>query len=207
MRGRYRFLKIGGAIFGTYVGLTQFSMAFHFLNIRKVNSWQMPQNNKTQPMQGMNNATREEIENGVISMFALKPNKDVSSLIGENCTFVDPVGKVKGKKAVDIVIFGLPHSILCKNHEMQMDTIKMKQFSNSFTLQFETKTKMIGLPVEQTIPTLVYVELNNDNTKITKIEDYWHGRPFWNGLGLGPLIRTINGKLIFGWYLKSCVPS
>lgn len=143
----------------------------------------------------------------MISVFALKPSKNIASLLDQNCTFVDPLGNVKGINAVETVVFGLPHSVLCKNHEMQMDTIKIDRYSNLFTLSFETKTKMVGLPVEQIIPALVYVELNDQNTKITKIEDYWYGRPFWNGLGLGRLIRAVNGKIVFGWYLTRCLPT
>ena len=115
----------------------------------------------------------------------------------KKCQFEDPSGYSKGKAAIKTIIFALPNVI----HDHQMKDIEIERYSNAFTLKFDQSARAFGINLSS-LETIVYVELNNDNTSVTKIYDYWLGRPVFNGLGTGRLVRIINGKLFHDWYLR-----
>lgn len=198
-----RVLKIGGSIFGVYLGLSSVSAASHFFSMTKVNSFQTQANNKSRALDASYNVNskRKEIENTAINMFGGKTNEHDISLLDENCEFEDGFGRCCGKKTVRSVFYVMP--VLMKNH-VTRDVQILQRYSNAFTFSFDQSFAMFGIEIKS-LPTLVYVEMNDDNSKITKMEDHWFGRPFFWGFGTGNMIRKFNGKVIYQGYLPRLV--
>ena len=200
-----RVLKITGCIFGVYTSFTALSVGSHFMNVRhKKWSLQLPNNNATKPLtlSQLNNSLemeqRKEIEQSIINAFALKANNDDMEIIDDKCKFEDPYGARNGKSAIKTIMFGLPP--LITNHKMK--DVEIERYSNSFTLKYDQSLTMFGINLSS-LPTIIYVEMNDDNTKVTKISDHWFGRPFFKGFGTGYLIRKINGKIGYDWYIRN----
>ena len=197
-------LKWSGRIFGVYTGLTVINIGSHWFNFKKVNSWQLPQNNATKPLSAeqlkdeneMNR--RADIEQSIISLFAVKATADDMQYVDDNVEFEDPVGSRVGKEGMGIVL--LNGGKLISDHEMK--DLEITRYSNSFTLTYDQSLIIFGLSIKS-LPTTVYCELDEENKKVTKCYDLWYGRPFFHGFGVGTLIRQINGKLIYDLYLRN----
>ena len=191
-------LRIGGGILGAYFGLTGLSVGSHWYNFKKVNSWQPPTNDKTRPLPPDSNVDRSEIEQAIIRMFHMEATPTDKDYADENIVFMDPLGSTIGKKPLVRIIYALPKII----HDHKIKDIKFTHYKNAFLFEFDQSCKSMGVTYKS-LPARVYVELNDDNTKFTRVEDHWFGRPYFNGLGTGWLIRKINGKLIYGAVLRS----
>lgn len=199
-----RVLRLSGAVFGVYTGILSLSIGSHLINpIEKKWSWKPPINDATKPLteSELNNVNemnqRRNIEKSIINMFNMKAIENDLNIVDDNCQFEDPSGYRKGKKAIGTIIFALPNII----YDHKMKDIQIERYSNSFTLKFDQSAKVFGIKLSS-LETIVYVEMNAENKKVTKIYDYWLGRPFFNGFGTGRLVRIINGKIFHDWYLR-----
>lgn len=199
-----RIFKITGAIFGVYTGLLTMSIGSHWINpVHKRWSYKVPDNASTKPLtpSQLNNSTemdqRKNIEQRIINAFNMKATQSDLDIVDDNCLFEDPSGSRKGKTAIGTIIFALPNII----NDHKMKDIEIERYSNAFTLKFDQSARAFGITLNS-LETIVYVEMNEDNTKVTKIYDYWLGRPFFNGFGTGKIVRIINGKFFHDWYCR-----
>eukprot|EP00486_Rosalina_sp_Unknown_P016494 CAMPEP_0201593380 /NCGR_PEP_ID=MMETSP0190_2-20130828/190999_1 /ASSEMBLY_ACC=CAM_ASM_000263 /TAXON_ID=37353 /ORGANISM="Rosalina sp." /LENGTH=169 /DNA_ID=CAMNT_0048052539 /DNA_START=472 /DNA_END=978 /DNA_ORIENTATION=+ len=167
-----RVFKITGAIFGVYTGLLSLSIGSHWINpFHKKFSYKVPDNDATKPLtpSQLNDLDqRKDIEQKVINMFNMKATQPDLDIVDDNCLFADPSGSRKGKSAIGTIIFALPNII----HDHKMKDIEIERYSNAFTLKFDQSARAFGITLNS-LETIVYVELNEDNTRVTKIYDYW----------------------------------
>lgn len=196
-------VRLTGAVFGAYTGLTAINIGSHWFNFKKVNSWQLPKNDATKVLsiERLNDQKemerRARIENTIINLFAVKATEDDMKYVDDNVDFEDPVGARKGKEGMGIVL--LNGGKLISNHKMK--DLKVDRYSNAFTLTYDQSLIIFGISIKS-LPTVIYCEMNEDNSKITKCYDLWFGRAFFGGFGTGKLVRTINGKFIYDFYLR-----
>ena len=197
------FGKFAAGVGGVYLGLTTLSIGSHWFNYQKVDSWKIPQNDKTKALDASTTISQERLamEDAIQSMFALKVQPKHIELLDDNFYLEDCVGIIRGPK--NLRTFAYAFAAILKNHEMRDP--KIERYSNSFVLTFDQSFKLYGIPFS-TLPTIIYCEMNDDNTKLTKCEDHWFGRPFFGGLGTGNMIRQFNGKVIYQWFLSTQLP-
>ena len=199
-------LKLTGTLFGAYTGLTLINIGSHWFNFKKPYSWTVPKSTATKPLSAerLNDKKelerRQQIEKNVVNLFSANATYDDMECMDEYVYFEDPMGSHSGKDSVNLILLGGGSLIT----ELKMKDLKVERYSNAFTLTYDQSAIIFGLEIKS-LPTKVYCEMNEDNTKITKIYDLWFGRPFFDGFGSGKFIRTVNGKIFYDFLLGKLV--
>mmetsp|Transcript_70299 Transcript_70299/g.111783 ORF Transcript_70299/g.111783 Transcript_70299/m.111783 type:complete len:209 (-) Transcript_70299:207-833(-) len=198
-----RALRVALGVIGFYGGATLLCVSRPFGPVGKPWSWKIPQTAKTTALSDAQLADanemqrRSQIEQSMVRMFHFVPVPGDTDIVDDKCEFEDPVASTAGREALETIVFGFQR--ITKEHTM--DNIEIERYANAFTFKFDQTLRMFFLPAIA-VPTVVYCEMNEDNTKVTKCFDHWYGKSFFGGLGLGPVMRAINGKLVYGWYLR-----
>lgn len=201
-----KLLKLTGTLFGAYTGLTLINIGSHWFNVKKPYSWTVPKSTAAKPLSAerwndkKELERRQQIEKNVVNLFSANGTADDLDCMDDDVYFEDPMGSHSGKDAVDLILLGGGSLIT----ELKMKDLKVERYSNAFTLTYDQSAIIFGLEIKS-LPTKVYCEMNEDNTKITKIYDLWFGRPFFDGFGSGKFIRTVNGKIFYDVLLGKLV--
>ena len=195
--------KLSFGIFGIYTGLTVATVGSHWYNTKQPNSWQLPQTKVTKPLsQRLNYANemerRSKIEQSIINLFAVQATQKDFECIDRNVEFEDPMGFRIGRDAMKTVL--LDGGTLISDHKMK--DLVIERYSNAFALRFDQSLTICGLSI-YSLPTIIYCELNEDNSKVIKCNDLWNGRPFLRAFGTGRFIRKVNGKLVYDWLIRA----
>lgn len=136
--------------------------------------------------------TVELIEN-VLKLYKCQADDALlDNLYSDNPEFVDPISHAKGRKEVWSQWYSMPKvfsNSVTNNYTIVKDEPNRLEFSLSQTYTFRLNGK------RKTMPSTVILDLD-DNGRITKHQDLWHGKEIKWWLHF---IRLINAKLIRMW--------
>jgi hypothetical protein len=113
---------------------------------------------------------QETIVGSVLDLFAGRPSLPKLALWRDDATFNDPLTSATGREQYSAQWYGLQQAF----SEINRLNHQVKDAGNPILMDLRTKYVIKGINKEQTIQSLVSIQLD-DQGKISKVEDKWNG--------------------------------